>query len=117
MLRVDTTVVGYLAAAVMLVGGGLWLVFDSPSHPVLRKLVGVEKDSGLRMPAEVPTREQISAMRLDVDAAREELRRAERLGGRAAMQDALKRYDQAQRRYTAARLQSLESTAHQLEAD
>ena len=117
MLRIDTTVVGYLAAAVMLVGGGLWIVFDSPSHPILQKLVGVDDGGAVESNGAPPTREQISAMRLDVEAAREQLRRAERQGGRAAMQDALKRYDQAQRRYTAARLQSLQSAGGDVETD
>ena len=116
MLRIDTTIVGYLAAAVMLVAGGLWIVFDSPSHPMLRQLVG---GGGNAEPlnTEPPTREQISVMRKEVETARDLMRKAERQGGRAAMQDALKRYDQAQRRYTAARLQSLQSPGNVADAD
>jgi hypothetical protein len=116
MFRIDTTVVGFLAAAVMMGAGGLWIVFDSPSHPLLQQMIGGQ---GSQAPSSgpIPTREQISAMREDVEAAREGLRRAERQGGRAAMQDALKRYDQAQRRYTDARLQSLESTASEFETE
>lgn len=115
MFRIDTTVIGYLAAAVMISAGGLWIIFDSPSHPILRQLVGVEAGEGASsIPA---TREQISDMRHEVEAARDALRRAEKQGGRSAMQEALKRYDQAQRRYTAARLQALQSTSHEVEGD